>query len=184
MDKTLSKSEAFFGADNVKAPEPKLGNKPILGDRYKSKEFMNLEWEKMFTKVWQVAGLEQQLENPGDFFTFDFGPESIICAKGEDNKIRCFYNVCQHRGNQLVQVEEGNLESFSCAYHAWKFGLDGFPDVSHIYRTNQDSEFLFDTMIKLNELGFNVHWQFIIFSFNVLFPKSDSKRSLKILYTS
>ena len=57
MDKTLSKSEAFFGADNVKAPEPKLGNKPILGDRYKSKEFMNLEWEKMFTKVWQVACL-------------------------------------------------------------------------------------------------------------------------------
>jgi len=48
----------------------------------------------------------------------------------------------------------------------WKFGLDGFPDVSHIYRTNQDSEFLFDTMIKLKKLGVNVEWQFIIFSFN------------------
>ena len=48
----------------------------------------------------------------------------------------------------------------------WKFGLDGFPDVSHIYRTNQDSQFLFDTMVKLNELGFKVQWQFIIFSFN------------------
>jgi len=48
----------------------------------------------------------------------------------------------------------------------WKFGLDGFPDVSHIYRTNQDSEFLFDTMIKLKELGAEVEWQFIIFSFN------------------
>ena len=48
----------------------------------------------------------------------------------------------------------------------WNFGLDGFPDVSHIYRHNQDSEFLFDTMIKLKELGFNVGWQFIIFSFN------------------
>jgi len=48
----------------------------------------------------------------------------------------------------------------------WKIGLDGFPDVSHIYRHNQDSEFLFDTMIKLKELGFNVAWQFIIFSFN------------------
>ena len=101
MDKTLSKSQAFFGSDNVKAPEPKLGNKPILGDRYKSKEFMDLEWERMFTKVWQVAGLEQQLEQPGDFFTFEFGPESILCAKGEDSKIRCFYNVCQHRGNQF-----------------------------------------------------------------------------------
>ena len=48
----------------------------------------------------------------------------------------------------------------------WKFGLDGFPDVSHIYRTNQDSEFLFDTMVKLKELGAEVEWQFIIFSFN------------------
>ena len=115
----------LFSNDWKKEPEPKLGNKPILGDRYTSKEFMSLEWEKMWTKVWQVAGLEQQLQNPGDFFTFEFGPESILCAKGEDQKIRCFYNVCQHRGNQLVQIDEGNLESFSCAYHAWKFGLDG-----------------------------------------------------------
>ena len=115
----------LFSGDWGKEPEPKLGTKPILGDRYTSKEFMSLEWEKMWTKVWQVAGLEQQVKNPGDFFTFDFGPESIICAKGEDQKIRCFYNVCQHRGNQLVQIDEGNLESFSCAYHAWKFGLDG-----------------------------------------------------------
>tara|TARA_B100000035_G_scaffold311036_1_gene319871 strand:+ start:80 stop:724 length:645 start_codon:yes stop_codon:yes gene_type:complete len=48
----------------------------------------------------------------------------------------------------------------------WKFGLDGFADVSHIYRTNQDSEFLFNTMVKLKEMGANVEWQFIIFSFN------------------
>ena len=36
MDKIASKSEAFFGADTVKAPEPKLGSKPILGNRYTS----------------------------------------------------------------------------------------------------------------------------------------------------
>ena len=48
----------------------------------------------------------------------------------------------------------------------WKFGLDGFADVSHIYRTNQDSEFLFNTMVELKEMGANVEWQFIIFSFN------------------
>ena len=123
--KDIAKSNPSMGVDVTKAPEPKLGNKPILGDRYTSKEFMKLEWERLWTKVWQVAGLEQQLEKPGDFFTFDFGPENILCVKGEDSNIRCFYNVCQHRGNQLVQIQEGNLESFSCAYHAWKFGLDG-----------------------------------------------------------
>jgi hypothetical protein len=46
----------------VKNLSQKLGNKPILGDRYTSKEFMALEWEKLWTKVWQVAGLEQQLK--------------------------------------------------------------------------------------------------------------------------
>ena len=79
MDKITSKSEIFFGADTVKAPEPKLGSKPILGNRYTSKEFMELEWEKLFTKVWQVAGLEQQLENPGDFLLLIL-EENLFCA--------------------------------------------------------------------------------------------------------
>ena len=51
---------------------------------------------------------------------------------------------------------------------SWKFGIDGFPDVSPIYRTNQDAEFLFNVMIKGNEIGADVKWQFIIFSFNYL----------------
>ena len=49
----------------------------------------------------------------------------------------------------------------------WKFGLDGFADVSHIYRTNQDSEFLFDTMIKLKELGANVENLLYFLSMNI-----------------
>ena len=36
----------LFSGDWGKEPEPKLGNKQILGDRYTSKEFMALEWEK------------------------------------------------------------------------------------------------------------------------------------------
>ena len=45
---------------------------------------------KLWTKVWQVAGLEQQIKEPGDFFTFEFGPESILCARGEDKKLDVF----------------------------------------------------------------------------------------------
>ena len=42
MDKILSKSDSFFGGDTVKAPEPKLGNKPILGERYTSVSYTHL----------------------------------------------------------------------------------------------------------------------------------------------
>ena len=48
----------------------------------------------------------------------------------------------------------------------WKFGIDGMPDTSPLYRTNQDSEFLFNVMLKAKEVGANIQWQYIIFSFN------------------
>ena len=41
--------------DTTKIPDPKLGTEPITGDRYYSKEFMEQEWEKMWTKVWLIA---------------------------------------------------------------------------------------------------------------------------------
>ena len=33
--------------DENKVEDPKLGNTPITGDRYYSKEFMDKEWESM-----------------------------------------------------------------------------------------------------------------------------------------
>ena len=31
----------------------------------------------------------------------------------------------------------------------WKFGIDGMPDTSPLYRTNQDSEFLFNALQQI-----------------------------------
>lgn len=122
-DELGSFSTEWVNTDKV--AEPKLGNAPITSDRYWSRDFMEREWEQMWTKVWLIAGLESQLEKPGDFITADIGRESILCTKGRDGKIRAFYNVCQHRGNQLVQEEAGNRKHLTCAYHGWRFDLDG-----------------------------------------------------------
>lgn len=120
----INPKDKYF-TDTSKAPEPKLGNKPILGERYTSVEFMELEWNHMWTKVWQIGGTVQELPNVGDYITYNFGRESILMTKGKDQKIRAFYNVCQHRANRLVQVESGNAETFSCGYHGWQYALDG-----------------------------------------------------------
>ena len=111
--------------DNSKVPDPELGDKPITGDRYYSKDFMEKEWDKLWTKVWLIAGLESQLKNPGDFITCDIGPESILCTKDKDGQIRAFYNVCQHRGNILMHEEQGNQKFLTCKYHGWMFTHDG-----------------------------------------------------------
>jgi phenylpropionate dioxygenase-like ring-hydroxylating dioxygenase large terminal subunit len=86
---------------------------------------MQSEWEGIWTKAWLFAGLESDLLEPGDFFIYDIGRESIVITRNNENEISAFYNVCQHRGNKIVTLESGSFSKVSCPYHGWTYGLDG-----------------------------------------------------------
>ena len=92
--------------DRTKLPEPQLSTGPILGERYWSRESMDAEWDSIWTKAWLIGGLVEQVPNPGDFFTYDIGRESILVTRGDDGAVRAFYNVCPHRGKQLAEEEQ------------------------------------------------------------------------------
>jgi len=111
--------------DTSKAPEPELARDPIAGERYVSREFMELEWERMWTRVWNVAGLESEVAQPGAFLTCELGRESVVIARGPDGALRGFYNVCQHRGNRLVPKPSGRVNAFHCPYHGWVWSPSG-----------------------------------------------------------
>ena len=115
------------GISRAKAPEPLITDGPILGERYWSPAFAAAEWEQMWTKVWLIAGMVNELVKPGDYITYQLGPESILCSRGADDRIRAFYNVCQHRGNRLVSSERGSMGAgeLQCAYHGWRFNSAG-----------------------------------------------------------
>lgn len=114
------------GVDASKAPEPALGNAPITGRRYYCPEFAEKEFQKMWSQVWLIAGLEDQLSDPGSYLTCELGRESVLCVRGGDQRIRAFYNVCQHRGNLLVHNEGGQIEDhFACTYHGWRYDMKG-----------------------------------------------------------
>ncbi|HUD91432.1 Rieske 2Fe-2S domain-containing protein, partial [Sphingobium sp.] len=91
-----------IGIDASKAAEPALGDAPINPSRYFDRDFWKREWEGMWTKTWQVVALEEQLRKVGDYVTMEFGQEVILAVRGKDENIRCFYNVCPHRGMMLV----------------------------------------------------------------------------------
>ena len=97
-----------------RAPVPDLGTAPIPKERYTSPDFARLEWEKMWTKVWLLAGRESDIPAPGDYFTFEIGPESILVIRQPDGSIGARYNVCMHRGNRLREPGRGHAELFSC----------------------------------------------------------------------
>ena len=49
-------------------PDPIIRGDKISGERYYSKDFMEKEWDFMWTKVWQIAGWASEISNPDDFF--------------------------------------------------------------------------------------------------------------------
>ncbi len=108
-----------------KAPDPELGHDFIPGERYTSREFMELEWERLWTKVWLLGCWEGDLAAPGDYVVTDIGDESIVLTRDEDGGVNAFYNVCSHRGNQIAYGGGGNRRTFRCSYHLWEYDLKG-----------------------------------------------------------
>ena len=96
----------------------------ISQDRYYSREWMQREWDHMWTRVWHIAGRENQLPDPGDYIVHDFMHESVIIARQADGSLKGFYNACGHRAQKLVHTN-GSQDSWTCPYHGWEWSTDG-----------------------------------------------------------
>lgn len=82
------------------------------------------EQRGLLAKTWQYAGHASLLNEPGDYFTFEVADESLFCIVDEQQQLKCFYNVCQHRAHQLL-TGSGNAKLIICPYHAWNYHLSG-----------------------------------------------------------
>lgn len=113
--------------ESLEAKQPFIDNGTERVDpaRYYSREFMEREWEGLWTRVWLIAGPVSDLAEPGDYFTYEHGPESFLITMNDEHKIQAYYNVCPHRGNRLVLNERGSVPRFTCSFHSWQFCLNG-----------------------------------------------------------
>jgi nitrite reductase/ring-hydroxylating ferredoxin subunit len=93
--------------------------------RYTDPSVAAAEWEAIWTRCWLFAGLVSDLPDPGDYFVYELGRESIVVIRDDNGEIGAFYNVCQHRGNRLFTNESGSVRQVACPYHGWRYGLDG-----------------------------------------------------------
>src|SRR5450755_4394186 len=95
-------------------------------ERYTSRAFVDLEMERLWSRVWQVACREEEIAAAGDFFEYSIGDQSILVVRGDDGEIRAFFNHCLHRGTRLASGV-GNFADgqIRCRYHAWQYALDG-----------------------------------------------------------
>ena len=91
--------------------------------RYTSQAFHELEMEKLWPRVWQMACREEEIPDVGDHMVYDIGRYSIIVVRTADG-IRAHHNVCRHRGRRLCD-RAGHAPSFICPFHGFSWNLDG-----------------------------------------------------------
>lgn len=92
---------------------------------YVSPDLFEHEVQKIFFQQWLFAGHVSRIREPGDFFLYEMGGESIIIIRGEDAKVHALVNVCSHRGSRICLESEGHAKRLVCPYHAWCFSQSG-----------------------------------------------------------
>lgn len=98
----------------------------IPTDRYTSRQVADQERERIWTKVWQVAGRVDELPDAGDWKEHRIYDQSFLVVRGKDGRLRGFVNACRHRGNVLCRESSGNAGNrFVCPYHLWSYDLEG-----------------------------------------------------------
>jgi phenylpropionate dioxygenase-like ring-hydroxylating dioxygenase large terminal subunit len=100
-------------------------------EAYISKDYVQLERDKLWRKVWQQVGRVEELPEVGSYLSHEILDDSIIVVRSAPDKIKAYHNVCPHRGRRLVdpprdaKQASGKKAAFICAYHGWRFNLEG-----------------------------------------------------------
>ena len=99
------------------------GSTAVPVSRYATQEFHDLEMEKLWPKVWQMACREEEIPEVGSYTLYEIGKFSIVVVRTSEG-IRAHHNVCRHRGRRLCD-HAGHAPSFICPFHGFSWNLDG-----------------------------------------------------------
>ena len=93
-------------------------------EAYFAQDFADLEAERLWPFVWQLACRVEEIPNVGDYVTYDIVDDSVVVIRASETEIKAYHNVCPHRARRLT-AGCGNNKQFVCPFHGWRFGLDG-----------------------------------------------------------
>ena len=91
------------------------------------------ERDRVLHGEWFCVGRRADLglDRPARTAVVEVVGESVLVTCDEGRALHASYNVCRHRGSQLVPVEPGSdpvcgaAAAIRCPYHSWTYALDG-----------------------------------------------------------
>ena len=95
-------------------------------EAYTSEAVLAWEREHLFAAGWVCAGRATDLVEPGARRAVRIGDDAIVVVRGDDGNVRAFFNVCRHRGHELMPCgTTANRAAIHCPYHGWTYAPDG-----------------------------------------------------------
>jgi phenylpropionate dioxygenase-like ring-hydroxylating dioxygenase large terminal subunit len=101
-----------------------VGSHDVDATRYTSRAFHELEKEKLWKKVWQLACREEDIPEIGDMIPYDICDLSFLVVRADDGSIKAYWNACLHRGRLLREYQD-NCHEIRCPFHGFCWNLDG-----------------------------------------------------------
>ncbi|GAB5459043.1 MAG: aromatic ring-hydroxylating dioxygenase subunit alpha [Henriciella sp.] len=118
--------------DSVRAPETFFEESPmepgvtkVATKRFYSQEEHDLEVERLWKRVWQMACHEDDIPNVGDTHVYDIAGLSFIIIRTGKQEFKAFPNACMHRGRALCDTHKKGLTVLRCPFHGWMWSLEG-----------------------------------------------------------
>lgn len=142
-----------------------LGEHGLRSGRYTDPSFANLEFERLWSRVWQAAARLDEIPEPGDHTTYEIGNQSVMLVRVDADTIKAYHNACPHRGTALSDgcghFKNGKI---ICPFHGWRWDLMGkneFVLERHEFRGGA----LSDSDVALREVHSEVFAGFIFINF-------------------
>jgi phenylpropionate dioxygenase-like ring-hydroxylating dioxygenase large terminal subunit len=106
------------------APYPG-GPKRVPVARFHARKYHDLEVERLWKKVWQMACREDDIPEIGDHVLYKIAHLEFIVVRTGEREFKAFPNACLHRGRRLRNCDGKRAAEFRCPYHGWSWKIDG-----------------------------------------------------------
>ena len=97
----------------------------IPTQRYYDQAFFDLERERLWPHVWQMAARLEEIPEVGDYVEYKILDKSVIVVRAKSG-VKAFHNSCRHRGVQLASgMGNCEVQGFQCPFHGWRWNIEG-----------------------------------------------------------
>src|SRR6202522_4682067 len=95
-------SATQLSSDPPRPGRPAAAPRPLPAWVYGHPALTALEIERVLMPSWQIVCHVNSIPRPGDYETFDLGPESVFVLRDKDGSIKASHNAGRHAGPRLL----------------------------------------------------------------------------------